>query len=273
MSLFTRRLLLSVLAISIFISACSHDTVVPSGTISGVIPPVAGVGSATSVSVTAADGTVHTVTPDAQTGAFTFSLPAGAYTLTFTTLSAPNTFPARIPVTVTAGATTTPTLPPLTHDGKVRGVMRWKLDGASYESTSLKGLIRNEAFVIPNGKGSLFLEGRLDSANSLSLISVAVREGDAMGAFFMGPGRYNLGILSSNLNSLISWGHYTYYEYTNGNSPAQYETIPNAPASTLQLNRFDATQGVATGTFEFVAAAYSGTGQRIITNGEFEVTF
>jgi hypothetical protein len=266
------------LSIGLLTAACSRDNsldkMTPNGTITGAIPPVAGVGSATSVTATASDGTTYTTIPNAQTGAFTIPLPAGTYTLTFiTTLSAPNAFPARVPVTVVAGATASPTLPPLTHDNVKRGLLRWTVDGTTYTANWLGGQFGDRGLV-SDSKGYFYLSGtagEFDKSPEVAEVFLVVPEASRKGVIFVGPATYTLGGEETG-----SFGEYTYYAGGRlaGFSRYTTPTYPGTPTGTLRLTRYDANLGVAAGIFEFVAAAYANaTGQRTITSGEFNITF
>jgi hypothetical protein len=272
--LLTHRSVKLVLGVGLLTSACSRDEMTPDGTISGVIPPVVGVGSATSVTATALDGTAYTATPNVQTGAFTLPLPAGTYTLTFiTTLSAPDTFPVRVPVTVAAGATTTPILPPLTHDNVTRGLLRWMTDGTTYTATRLRGKFSDQG-LFSDSKGCFYLSGtagEFDKSPEVAEVFLVVPEASRKGVIFVGPATYTLGG-----EEIGSYGQFTYYAGGSIAGFSRYDTpmYPGTPTGSLRLTHYDANQGVAAGTFEFVAAASANaTGQRTITNGEFNVTF
>jgi hypothetical protein len=270
----THRSVKVFLGVGLLTAACSHDKVAPNGAIAGAIPPVVGVGSATSVTATAADGTAYTATPNAQTGAFTLPLPAGTYTLTFiTTLSAPHTFPAQIPVTVAAGATTTPALPPLTHDNVKRGLLRWTVNGTTYTANWLNGQFSDRG-LFSDSKGYFYLSGTAGEFNKspeVAEVFLVLPEAGRKGVIFVGPATYTLGGEEAG-----SYGQFTYYAGGTlaGFSRYSTPTYSSTPTGTLRLTRYDANQGVAIGTFEFVAAADANTtGQRSITNGEFNVTF
>jgi hypothetical protein len=272
--LLAHRSIKIVLGIGLLTTACSRDKVEPSGTIAGVIAPVVGVGSATSVTATAADGTAYTATPNAQTGAFTLPLPAGTYTLTYiTTLSAPNAFPARVPVTVAAGATTTPVIPPLTHDNVKRGLLRWTVNGSTYTANWLGGQFSDRG-LFSDSKGYFYLSGTAGEFNKspeVSEVFLVIPEASRKGVIFVGPSTYTLGG-----EEIGSYGQFTYYAGGSLAGFSRYVTpmYPGTPTGTLRLTRYDANQGIAAGTFEFVASASSNaTGQRTITNGEFNVTF
>jgi hypothetical protein len=258
------------------LAACSRDKdeVAPASTIAGAIPPVAGIGSALSVRVTAADGTSYSATPDPQTGNFSLPVPAGTYTLTFvTTLSTPNSFPARIPVTVLAGGTATPTLPPLTHDNVVRGRMRWTINGTSYAASWLNGQFSDRG-IYSASKGYLYLygqAGKLDTSPTVTSVFLVLPEASRNGMIFTGPGTYPLGGDDSG-----SFAEYTDYVGGKQSGYTRYSTpyYLTAPTGTLHLTRYNYELGVAAGTFEFTAPASANTtGQRTITQGEFDITF
>lgn len=236
---------------------------------------MAGVVSAISVTATAVDGTVYTVTPDPQTGAFSFfSVPPGGYTITFiTTLSAPNAFPTRVPITVAAGVTATPTLPPLTHDNIKRGLLRWKVNGSTYTATRLGGQFSDRG-LFSASKGYFYLSGQVgdfDKSPEVATVFLALPEASRKGVIFVGPATYTLGGDETG-----SYGEYTYYAGGKLDGFSRYITpiYLSTPSGVLRLTRFDADQGIAAGTFEFVAAASANaTGQRTVTEGEFNITF
>lgn len=269
-----RNLLKVALCVSVLTAACSRENPSPNGTIMGTMPPVTGVASATSVTATAADGTVYTVTPDPQTGAFTFfSVPPGTYTLTFiTTLSAPNKFPAQVPVTVTAGATATPSLPLITHDNVKRGLMRWTVNGTTYTATWLGGQFSDRG-LFSDSKGYFYLSGQageFDKSPEVAQVLLSLPEANKKGVIFIGPATYTLGS-----EEIGTFGEYTYYAGGSLSGFSRYATYAYpGTTGTLRLTRFDVNQGVAAGTFEFVATTVdNATSQRTVTNGEFDITF
>jgi hypothetical protein len=246
--------------------ACSRDqTATPTGALTGTLPPLVGVGSATRVTLTAADGQSYTTTPTAQTGTFSFpSLPAGNYLLTFSTpLYA--TFPVQVPVVIKAGSTTTPALPALTHDGKVRGTMRWTLGGITYNASQFLGLL-NSSFVLTG----IYTTGPV-ATTMTSDISLSLPEADDVGPIFAGAGNYPFG-----LRRIGSSGQYTYYAAGTQAAFVRYLT-PRFGQQTglIALTRFDVTQGIASGTFSFTATdgGALNTSQVVLSNGIFEVTF
>lgn len=231
-SLFSaRRSLKIVLCVGLLIAACSRENPSPNGTIRGAMPPVAGVVSATSVTATAADGTVYTVTPDPQTGAFTFfSVPPGTYTLKFvTTATAPDKFPVWVPVKVTAGTTVMPQIPPITHDGIGRGTLRWVLDGKPYTA---------RAFIKVYGEGKYFtLWGRSENFSPTSDVKEVVLvlpEQTENGPLFVGVGTYPLG----GSGRVTAFGQSTVYPTNdpviNWNYQSTYAATPTGTAHALR---------------------------------------
>ena len=205
-----RHSLKIALWVSLLTVACSRDKVVPAGTITGAMPPVAGVVSATSVTATAADGTAYTTTPDPQTGAFTFfSVPPGIYVLTFiTTLSAPSTFPEQVPVAVAARVTVTPKLPPLMHDNVKRDLMRWTVNGTTYTANQLGGQFSDRG-LFSASKGYFYLSGltgEFDKSPEVAEVFLVLAEASRNGVIFVGPATYTL-----SGEDLGSYGQYTYY--------------------------------------------------------------
>ncbi|MDJ0363931.1 carboxypeptidase-like regulatory domain-containing protein [Hymenobacter sp. H14-R3] len=268
----TRYALKIALCVGLVITACSRDNMTPAGTIAGAMPPVAEVVSATSVTATAANGTVYTTAPDPQTGAFTFfSVPPGTYTLKFvTTATAPDNFPVWVPVKVVAGTTTTPQIPLVTHDGVGRGIMKWTLDGKTYSATT---------FIKVQGEGKYFnlwgRTGEFGTARQVSDCGIYLPEDDENGKLFAGAGTYILG----GPNRTIPVGYHAIYLNNKPELSLTYQSVYYTPAGSMRLTRYDAQAGVAAGTFEFKALARTGVSipgapdDLTITNGEFAVTF
>ncbi|MBF9220956.1 carboxypeptidase regulatory-like domain-containing protein [Hymenobacter ruricola] len=250
------------LAFLTFATSCSRDAVAPSGAVVGALAPVAGVGSITAVTATAADGHTYTATPDAQ-GNFSFpTLPPGTYTLTFSTNTSTSS-PWRIPVTVVAGSTTTAQVPVLTHDNVVRGKMSWTLNGTTYSATEFGGKFGPYLYL----RGSYKAAGAPAQWNDVFLV---IPEENKQGKIFAGPGTYPLGVSEAG-----AFAEFTTYPNGPLASFSRYVTYSvGAPVGTVTLTRYDAEQGIATGRFEFVADANANaTGQVAVTNGSFEVTF
>lgn len=252
------------------LTACSRENPSPNGTITGAMPPVAGVVSATSVTATAVDGTVYTVTPDPQTGAFTFfSVPPGSYTLKFATTAIAN-FPVWVPVQVTAGVTATPQIPPVTHDGIGRGTVKWTIDGKVYAATT---------FIKVRGDGKYFdlwcRYGDFGTARQVSDCGIYLPEYDDNGKVFAGVGTYLLG----GPNRIVSFGQYSIYGSNKPELFLNYQSVYLTPTGSVHLTRYDAALGVAAGTFEFKALARSGfyipgaPDDVTISSGEFAITF
>lgn len=234
------------------------------------MPPVVGVVSATSVTATAADGTLYTVTPDPQTGAFSFfSVPPGTYTLKFAT-TATDKFPIWVPVKVMAGTTAMPQIPPVTHDGIGRGTVKWTIDGKAYAATTL---------IKVRGDGKYFdlwcRYGDFGTARQVSDCGIYLPEYDENGKVFIGAGTYALG----GPNRIIPFGQYSVYGNNKPELFLNYQSVYYTPTGSAHLTRYDAQLGIATGTFEFKAVARSGfyilgaPDDVIISNGGFAVTF
>lgn len=253
--------------------ACSHEAPTPTGSISGQMAPVAAVGHLLAV-VAAGGGTEYHAQVDPRTGAFSLAVPAGKYQLKFTTVApggTPQSFPQWVPVTVVAGTTVTPAIPPITHDGIGRGLLRWTLDGKQYTARSVIQL---------NGAGKYFrLWGRSEefgAASDVKEVGLLVPEQTDNGPLFAGPGTYSLG----GSGRITAYGDCFSYPTNRPEINWRYvSTHDVTPTGTAQLTRYDAERGIATGTFAFKASwstgALLGTPAPTVTvtNGEFDLTF
>jgi hypothetical protein len=231
--------------------------------------PVAGVGQLLKVTAIAADKTEYTATLDPQTGAFSFpTLPPGRYTVKFSTTAAPD-FPYWVITEVVAGATATPPIPLITHDGIGRGTFKWVMNGKPYSATDfIKVNDRLTSVDIRARAGSFSTSAEVHEAG------LALLKNDGKG--FVGVGTYPLGTLGPGMPC---YGTYTYY----GASPMYFTDYTSYTAGTPSgqaiFTRYDAEQGVAVGTFAFDAGFPSGTGapgapnQVAVTRGEFSITF
>jgi hypothetical protein len=234
--------------------------------------PVTTVGRLLGV-VAVGNGTEYQATVDPLTGAFSLAVPPGIYQLKFTTAApdgTPRAFPSWVTVTAVAGTTVTPTVPPITHDGIGRGLMRWTVDGKSYTA---------RAFIKVYGEGKYFnLWGRSEEFSPTSDVKevfLVLPERTENGPPFAGAGTYPLG----GLGRVSAFGDlYTYPT----NEPVifwRYNTRDVMPTGTVQLTRYDAERGLASGTFAFDAKWYGGAliGTYVptvtVTNGEFDITF
>lgn len=264
------------LAVS-WLAGCSRDAPAPAsspstGSITGQMAPVTTVGRLLGV-VAVGNGTEYQATVDPLTGAFSLAVPPGIYQLKFTTAApdgTPRAFPSWVTVTAVAGTTVTPTVPPITHDGIGRGLMRWTVDGKSYTA---------RAFIKVYGEGKYFnLWGRSEEFSPTSDVKevfLVLPERTENGPPFAGAGTYPLG----GLGRVSAFGDlYTYPT----NEPVifwRYNTRDVMPTGTVQLTRYDAERGLASGTFAFDAKWYGGAliGTYVptvtVTNGEFDITF
>lgn len=258
------------------LAGCSPDAPAPTGSISGQMAPVAAVGHLLGV-VAHGGGTEYPARVDPLTGAFSVAVPPGFYRLTFTTVApggTPQPFPQGVPVTVVAGTTVTPDIPPITHDGIGRGLLRWILDGKPYTARS---------FIKVNGEGKYFrLFGRSEefgAASDVKEVGLLVPERTDNGPLFAGIGTYPLG----GIDRIMAYGDCYVYPTNQPEIDLRYiSTRDFTPTGTAQLTRYDAERGIATGTFAFRATWSTGgvppgvptqAPMVTVTGGEFDITF
>ena len=246
------------------ITAFTREDASPEGALVTTISPVGGVNT---VTATAADGHSYSAVPDVRTGIFSFpALPAGSYTLAFAQLPPYNT-PGKVAVTVVAGTTTTPVLIPISHDGILRGTVRWILRDTVYTATQLRGQLSSTyvfltgSYVTPNGGPGAY-------ANACEIF-LSIPDEDSHGKVFHGAGTYSLGPQDYPLAT------YRYFSVGYNGPPRSYLTpAAGTPVDTITLTRFDSQAGVLTGTFDFVADARTSVAGKItVTQGSFDLTF
>jgi hypothetical protein len=246
LSLLNRRGLLSLAAIFWLTSfglltSCTKEQAAPTGSIEGTILPAGGV---TTVTATAPDGQAYQAVPDPTTGQVRFAtLPAGAYTLTFTTIL-PYKTPLPVAVQLAAGTTTRPTFPELTRDGKIRGTLRWTIGNTTYTSTQLLGQVTS-SIVSFSGVATT-----LGASHELIISLPAEFRGQTL---FQGVGTYRMGQeYPFGSYTLVPAGSTMYDPFTYGT------TYPRAGGGgTITVTRFDPKAFVVAGTFEFLAEAQS----------------
>ena len=257
------------------LASCSRDepAPTPTGSITGQMAPVAAVGRLVGV-VAVGGGTKYQAKVDPVTGAFSLAVPPGIYQLKFTTAAPSGTsqpFPREVTVTAVASTTVTPAVPPITHDGIGRGLLRWTLDGRQYTA---------RAFIKVYGEGKYFnLWGRSEEfgpASDVKEVSLVLPQETEKGPLFAGAGTYPLG----GSGRVTAFGQSTVYPT---NEPVIYwnylSTYAAAPTGTAQLTRYNAEQGLAVGTFAFDATWTTGAlvgtpaTTATVTNGEFDITF
>jgi len=270
------RLPYFALALGLLATSCTRkEEAAPSGAITGTMAPVAGVGQLLKVTAIAADKTEYTATLDPQTGAFSFpSLPPGRYTVKFSTTAAPD-FPYWVTTEVVAGATATPPIPPITHDKVGRGTFKWTMSGKTYSATG---------FIKVYGEGDYFTvwgrSGSFDTAGEVRDVQLILPQRNEQGKLFAGVGPYLLGGTGRVMptGQLYYYGSQPYFfvEYW---TPVYPPPAAGPSSGIMQLTRYDAQQGVATGTFEFEGNASTGSGvpgapaKVTVTSGEFNITF
>lgn len=263
------RLPYCALALGLLATSCARkEEAAPSGAITGTMAPVAGVGQLLKVTAIGPSKTEYTATLDPQTGAFSFpALPPSRYEVHFETTAA-KLFPSWVNTTVVAGTTATPQIPPITHDGVGRGTMKWVMNGKAYSATGFIKVQDNWTSVNIWAQAGIF--GTSVEVQEAGLVLLKY---DGKG--FVGVGTYPLG----GVGPQFCYGTYTYYG-ANPTVYTDYRTHPSgAPAGQATFTRYDAEQGIATGTFAFDAVWPSGTGapgapgQAAVTRGEFDITF
>ena len=249
----------------LFTSACAKkDDVAPApattGQLAGTLSPV---GSASAVTATAADGRTQSAVPDATTGAFAFAaLAPGAYQLSATPAVGFNR-PDALPVTVTAGTTTTGNLR-LVRDGRIRGTCTWEQNGILHVATALFGTINPNNFSLDATEE---LGGGRYRSVHLSLTSLVPN-----GPYnFAGVGTYPLG-----LSQWTSAGCESYIP----NQATDYDTTAyaNSPVGQVVVSSFSLSARTLTGTFDFradasLASSSTTPTSQTISNGRFDITF
>lgn len=258
LSLLNRRGFLGLAAI-VWLTSCSKEQASPTASIEGTLLPAGGV---TTVTATAPDGQAYQAVPDPTTGQLRFAtLPAGTYTLTFTT-SIPYKTPLPVAVQLAAGTTTRPVFPTLTRDGKLRGTLRWTIGNTTYTSTQLLGQVTS-SIVSFSGVATT-----LGASHELIISLPAEFRGQTL---FQGVGTYRMGQeYPFGSYTLVPAGGTRYDPFTYGTA------YPKAGGGgTITVTRFDPKAFVVTGTFEFLAEAQSSaaTGTVNITQGQFDLTF
>lgn len=252
---------------------CSREVPAPSGSITGQMAPVAAVGRLMGVVATEGGKEYH-ATVDPATGAFSLAVPPGTYQLKFTTRTpdgASQPFPYWVWVTVVAGTTVTPTIPPITHDRIGRGTLRWTLNGKPYTA---------RAFIKVYGEGSYFnLWGQSEAFSptaDVKEVLLVVPPETENGPLFTGVGTYALG----GPGRVTAFGQSTVYPTNEPYIFWSYQSLYAAPPyGTLHLTRYDAERGAAAGTFSFNATWSTGAlvgtpaPTASVTNGEFDITF
>lgn len=163
------------------LTSCAPEQAAPNGSIEGTLLPAGGV---TSVTATAADGQTYQAVPDPTTGQVRFaSLPAGTYTLSFTTILAYHT-PAPVTVQLGAGTTARPAFAGLTRDAKLRGTLRWTIGNATYSTSQVVGEV-NSSLLSFSG-----VTTALGASHHVLLVLPATYQGQPI---FQGVGTYRMG--------------------------------------------------------------------------------
>ena len=247
------------------LTSCSKDSPPPStgsinstGSIEGTLLPVGGV---TSVTATAADGQAYQAAPDPATGQLRFAtLPAGAYTLTFTTILAYRT-PSPVAVQVVAGTTTRPAFSTLTRDPTIRGTFRWTIGNETYTATRVNGEV-SSILVSLSGLASV-----LGDSHEVAVV-IPLRGVDGQ-PIFRGVGTYELG-----RGEFYPFGQYTFFRGGMNQTFSMYRTRYPVATGTVTVTRFDPQAFAIAGTFTFSAeAATNATGAVNVTQGQFDLTF
>ena len=157
-------------------------------------------------------------------------------------------------------------LEPISHDGVVRGTLRWTVRDTTYTANVLNGQLSNHA-VLLSGLYAPAFTGPTPYAQAREL-SFALPEFWHQQALFHGVGTYPLGTQD------YPWAQYKYFGVGGGPVPATYITPGTGPpVGAVTLTRFDAQAGVITGTVDFVADGRTVRGRAAVTQGYFDLTF
>ena len=250
----------------LFLLGCSKggEPAAPlTGIIEGTVLPV---GAASAVTATPKDGQPVTAVPDARTGAFFFAdLPVGTYQLRAVPATGYHS-PTEVPVTVQRGATTKAALQ-LNRDGRIRGTMTWDRNGTAYSAVTLSGDIKLDFFSLSGGTA-------IDAAGNQQEVTLVLPFAFTNGSNptpFAGVGTYPVGAAE------YPWAGCSIY-LSRGNFDLYTTSYAGRPVGQVMVTRFDRDAGVASGSFNYVAALRlnnSGTGapNQTITNGRFDITF
>ncbi|MFD1872636.1 carboxypeptidase-like regulatory domain-containing protein [Hymenobacter bucti] len=245
--LFRCFLLMTVLATPL-LSGCQKDepATPTTGNLSSTVSPV---GSIIKVTAQNSTGLSFSATPDAATGAFSFSgLVAGQYTLSFTMASGYKPM-ASVSTSVVAGQNTALGTVQATSDGIVKsGTMSWTTGGQTYTATITAGTINRQV----GQSGTLYIKGRSVNGNQTDEVSLRRNNG------FSGVGSYTLSLAE-------------YWRTTVGASEVYRDRTTDNP---LVITQYDETTGTMAGTFSFWGwTGDLGGNTIIVTNGTFSLRF
>jgi hypothetical protein len=247
--------LLTIVSWVWLLAGCTSKTTDPTppattGLISGTVSPV---DALMSVTATSAGGLTFVARPVATTGVFTLpDLAPGTYTLSFEPAAGYAT-PAARTASVTASQTTSAGTILVSTDGSIRsGSMSWSVNGVTYSTTNVTGGIRQLGGAGP----SLVYEASASAGSDTALLSVVLGN---FGGF--SPGTYVLGSPYQSLSYRLLRGGVVVEEYNYGGATGTFTTTA-----------YNATTGVATGTFGYVIAGPNST-RVSISNGTFTLRF
>lgn len=245
---------LLALVLPLSFQACStKETPAPApttGSIEGVISPA---GAVTTVTATTAGGLTFPAAPNASTGAFVIAaLVPGPYSLSFTPASR-YAAPAARTVAVLAGQVAAAGTVAVQGDGTPRGTMSWTVNGTTYSTTTLTGLVNNTNFD---------LSASASSGTPTDVVGLYMGNNSFGGS----PGTYGLGS-----SPYIGAG---YVRSVGGIPTLQYTTQNGSGTGSIVVSSFDRNARTLSGTFGFVAPGYNSTmGSAAVTNGTFSVSF
>lgn len=233
------------------LSGCQKDesaTPAPptTGSLSGTVSPA---GSITRVTAQSSTGLSFSATPDATTGAFSFSgLAAGQYTLSFTMASGYKPT-ASVSTSVVAGQNAALGTVQATSDGIIKsGTMSWTTGGQTYTATSVEGTINRQ-----NGQGGiLYIKGKSVNGTQTDMVFLSRNNG------FSGTGNYTLSLAE-------------YWRTTASVSEIYRDRTTTNP---LVITQYDEATGTVAGTFSFSGWTGDLGGTTIhVTNGTFSLRF
>ncbi len=248
---FCRLFLLATILAGPLLSGCQKEEqptpATPStGDLNGTVKPA---GSVTLVTAQSSSGLSFSVTPDAITGAFSFSgLAAGQYTLSFTMASGYKSM-TNVNTSVMAGRNAAVGTVQATSDGTIKsGTISWTTGGQTYTSNIAEGSINQQI----GQSGTLFIKGKFINGNQTDEVSLRRTNG------FSGVGNYTLSLA----------------EYRRTAPSAQTVYFDRTTTHPLVITQYDEIAGTIAGTFSFSAMTGDLGGTTIhVTNGTFALRF
>ena len=259
-------LALSALLLTATVSCSKKEATPPApvattGNMEGTVSPA---NALATVTATNGNGITFLTTPNATTGAFAFAnLAPGRYSLTFTPASGFGV-PATRAVDVVAGQTAAAGTVLVQGDGTPRGTITWTVDGATFTTGTLSGVVR--------GQGSA-----TEFAASATVGNVQHQVSFYFSDYISGLGTYDLYANGPGYNS-------GGYSRTTGGVTATYGTyfFPSGPTSgfagrgTFTVTGYNAAARTMSGVFAFTAintANAASVMTATITNGSFNFSY